>query len=84
MARSADKLRQVAESVAKSYPNVETLCVPTDVADPAAVSALFDKVKAQYGHADVLVNNAGVFRAIAPVKDIDHAAWWDDMVRKPF
>lgn len=80
VARNASKLQEVADSVNKKYPNVELLPVPTDIADPASVAALFEKVKSKYGHADVLINNAGVFRAIAPVKDIDQQAWWDDMV----
>ena len=57
--------------------------MPTDIADPASVAALFEKVKEKYGHADVLVNNAGVFKAIAPVKDVDQQAWWDEMVCFP-
>lgn len=80
VARNAEKLRQVADSVAKSHPSVETLCVPTDISNPASVNALFEKVKAKYGHADVLVNNAGIFKAISPVKDVDSAAWWEEMV----
>jgi NADP-dependent 3-hydroxy acid dehydrogenase YdfG len=80
VARNANKLQQVAETVNKSYPEVETLVVPTDVADPAAVASLFETVKAKYGHADVLVNNAGIFKAIAPVKDVDQQAWWEEMV----
>lgn len=51
VARRGDKLKEVAESVAKSYPNVDTLSVPTDISDPAAVAALFEQVKHKYGHA---------------------------------
>ena len=80
MARNAKKLDEVAASITEKYPKVEVLTVPTDVADPASVAALFEKVKSKYGHADVLVNNAAVFYAIAPVKDVDHQAWWNEMV----
>lgn len=80
VARRADKLQEVADSIAKSHPDVETLVVPTDISDPASVTALFEKVKQKYGHADVLVNNAGIFKAIAPVKDVDQQGWWDEMV----
>lgn len=52
----------------------------TDIADPASVAALFSKVTEKYGHADVLVNNAGIFNAIAPIKDVDQAAWWEELV----
>jgi NAD(P)-dependent dehydrogenase (short-subunit alcohol dehydrogenase family) len=36
------------------------LAVPTDVANPASVDALFAKVKSTYGRIDLLFNNAGV------------------------
>ncbi|EMD67194.1 hypothetical protein COCSADRAFT_178910 [Bipolaris sorokiniana ND90Pr] len=79
VARRADKLEEVAKSIATSYPNVETLSISTDIADPKSVAALYQKVKEKYGHADVLVNNAGLFKAIGPVKDVDQAAWWDEI-----
>ncbi|KAF2871137.1 hypothetical protein BDV95DRAFT_573352 [Massariosphaeria phaeospora] len=79
VARNADKLAAVADSVTKNYPNVEVLSVPTDITDPAAVAALFEKVKSKYGHADVLVNNAGGFNALGPAKDVAINDWWKDM-----
>jgi len=79
VARNANKLKQVADTITQAHPHVETLYVPTDIADPASVAALFEEVKHKYGHADVLVNNAGIFKAVAPVKDVDHAAWWEEM-----
>lgn len=80
VARSADKLQVVANTVAKSHPGVETLIVPTDIGDPASVAALFGKVKQKYGHADVLVNNAAIFEVDRPVKDVEQQLWWDEMV----
>ncbi|ORY19313.1 hypothetical protein BCR34DRAFT_472212 [Clohesyomyces aquaticus] len=79
VARGAEKLREVAEAVSKIDPSVETLCVPTDIADPESVAALFEKVKTKYGHADVLVHNAGILQALGPVKNVDDAAWWTEM-----
>jgi len=81
VARRADKLQEMANILAKSHPTVETLVVPTDLADPAAVQALFEKVEEKYGHADVLVNNAGVFKEEKTVKDANHLIWWEEMVR---
>jgi NAD(P)-dependent dehydrogenase (short-subunit alcohol dehydrogenase family) len=80
VARNAQKLQDIVNTTQKSYPNVELLSVPTDIADPASVAALYGQVKNKYGHADVLINNAGVFKAIAPVKDIEEQGWWDEIV----
>ncbi|KAJ4340416.1 hypothetical protein N0V95_007501 [Ascochyta clinopodiicola] len=80
VARTASKLQLVADTVAKSHPGVETLVVPTDVSDPESVASLFEKVREKYGHADVLVNNAAVHQAIAPIQDVDQQRWWNEMV----
>jgi NAD(P)-dependent dehydrogenase (short-subunit alcohol dehydrogenase family) len=42
----------------KLLPGVEVL--PLDVADPASIASAAAFVKAQYGHLNVLVNNAGI------------------------
>lgn len=80
VARDAAKLKEVAEKTAKEYPNIETLVVPTDLTNPESVSSLFEQVKEKYGHADVLINNAAIFEAVAPVKEVDQQAWWDEIV----
>jgi NAD(P)-dependent dehydrogenase (short-subunit alcohol dehydrogenase family) len=46
-----------------------------DVADPAAVDALFDRAREFLGGLDVLVNNAGISGPTAPVEAIDIADW---------
>lgn len=80
VARRANKLQQVADSISQSHPRVDTLVVPTDINNSVSVTALFEKVKEKYGHVDLLVNNAAVFNAIGPIKDIDQKSWWDEMV----
>ncbi|MFB9924078.1 SDR family oxidoreductase [Amycolatopsis halotolerans] len=52
--RREDALRETAGS------NANALVVPTDVADPASVEALFSTVRNEWGRLDLLVNNAGV------------------------
>lgn len=49
------------------------IAVRADVADPAAVTALFDRAEAEFGKVDVLVNNAGIskFSPLAEVSDED-------------
>ncbi len=51
--------------------------IAADFTDPAAPRALWETAWAQLGRIDVLVNNAGVFEAIADDSDDDawHAAW---------
>ena len=51
------------------------LVVPTDVADPAAIAALFDTVKATYGRIDLLFNNAGISTRNIPIEDLTLEQW---------
>lgn len=54
-----------------------TLSVPTDVADPDAVRALFGAVTGRWARVDLLFNNAGVLPPPAPVGAVSDAAWRD-------
>jgi NAD(P)-dependent dehydrogenase (short-subunit alcohol dehydrogenase family) len=51
------------------------LAVPTDVADPAAVGALFAAIKGRYGRLDLLFNNAGTGAPPVALEDLDIAHW---------
>src|SRR5689334_11621500 len=53
----------------------ETLVVPTDVADPDAVDALFDAAKARFGRLDLVFNNAGTGAPPTPIEDHAIEAW---------
>jgi NAD(P)-dependent dehydrogenase (short-subunit alcohol dehydrogenase family) len=50
------------------------LAVPTDVTQPDAVGALFDRVHTTWGRIDLLFNNAGA-GAGAPFEDLSFAQW---------
>jgi NAD(P)-dependent dehydrogenase (short-subunit alcohol dehydrogenase family) len=52
--RRLEALKDVAKAM-----RGETLCVSTDVSDPASVTALFAETKGKFGRLDVLFNNAG-------------------------
>jgi NADP-dependent 3-hydroxy acid dehydrogenase YdfG len=60
-ARSEDRLASIAADLEAAY-GAETLVVPTDVRDEAAVDALIEGVVDEWGGIDVLVNNAGLGR----------------------
>jgi NAD(P)-dependent dehydrogenase (short-subunit alcohol dehydrogenase family) len=51
------------------------LAVPTDVRDPASVSALFDATKRAFGRLDVLFNNAGTNVPPVPVEELTFEQW---------
>jgi NAD(P)-dependent dehydrogenase (short-subunit alcohol dehydrogenase family) len=51
------------------------LAVPTDVADPASVRALFDKVKQSFGRLDLLFNNAGTGAPAIPMEELSFEQW---------
>ncbi len=64
---------EALEAVAATHKNA--LAMPCDVSDEASVVDAFGKAAAQWGHLDVLFNNAGVSLASSTVDEIDVAAW---------
>ena len=53
----------------------EALCVPTDVADPDSVDALFAATVARFGRLDLLFNNAGTGAPPGPLEDHSIEHW---------
>ncbi|KAK1749787.1 hypothetical protein QBC47DRAFT_395306 [Echria macrotheca] len=78
VATNASKLAAVEAEVKKINPAVQTLSVATNISDADSVAALFDKVKATYGHADVLVNVAAVLAGGGTLHEEDPALWWQN------
>jgi NAD(P)-dependent dehydrogenase (short-subunit alcohol dehydrogenase family) len=56
-------------------PAARTLAVPTDVTDPKAVQALFDKVRETCGRLDLLFNNAGINVPGVPLDELSVEKW---------
>lgn len=70
--RRAEPLRDVAELSGAAE---RVLVVPTDVADPDSVAALFAATVSAWGRLDVLFNNAGVNTPGIPLEDLTLAHW---------
>jgi NAD(P)-dependent dehydrogenase (short-subunit alcohol dehydrogenase family) len=73
----AGRRKDMLEAVAKEGAQTPgaAMCVPTDVADPASIKALFAKVKETYGRLDVLFNNAGIGAPAMPIEQIPLDKW---------
>ena len=70
--RRAELLR---EACGESGGGERAMAVPTDVADPKSVAALFAKVKSTWGRLDVLFNNAGIGAPAIPMEDLSVEQW---------
>jgi NAD(P)-dependent dehydrogenase (short-subunit alcohol dehydrogenase family) len=69
--RRADALAETA-SLAEG---AKMLSVPTNVADPDSVKALFAKTTDAFGRIDLLFNNAGTGGPAVPIEDLTFEKW---------
>jgi NAD(P)-dependent dehydrogenase (short-subunit alcohol dehydrogenase family) len=76
--RSAAKLAATENALRSISNEVEYLSFSVDIADQSSVDALYQTVRARYGHADVLINNAGVNLSQALLGEADVTSWWTD------
>jgi len=65
-----------AEAVARDVRAAgrRALIVKADVAEPAALAAMFDRVEAELGPVDAFANNAGIVHKAGPLAELDEAA----------
>lgn len=77
VSRSGDQLEAVAAEI-RARGGV-ALPLPTDVTDREAVEPMVDRVEAELGPLDLLVNNAGSFYALGPLWEADPEKWWADV-----
>ena len=71
--RRREPLEQAIAAAGAAAP--QALAVPTDVADPASVAALFAQVQQTFGRLDLLFNNAGVGAPPIPLEDLTYEQW---------
>jgi NADP-dependent 3-hydroxy acid dehydrogenase YdfG len=71
--RDAKRLENAAAEVRKNEGQVAA--VPADVRDPGSVAKLFQAVSRVHSVIDVLINNAGVAHALAPVEKLAVEDW---------
>ena len=72
----AGRRKDVLDQVAKdSGAGSRALAVPTDVANPDSVKALFAATKKTFGRIDVLFNNAGVNAPGVPLEELTFEQW---------
>jgi NAD(P)-dependent dehydrogenase (short-subunit alcohol dehydrogenase family) len=64
-----------AAIAATGAPAKQAIAVPTDVADPASVRALFAKTRDAFGRLDLLFNNAGVGAPPVNLEDLTFEQW---------
>jgi NAD(P)-dependent dehydrogenase (short-subunit alcohol dehydrogenase family) len=64
-----------AAIAAGGAPSARAIAVPTNVADPASVHALFAKTREAFGRLDVLFNNAGVGAPAVNLEDLTFEQW---------
>jgi len=74
VALAGRRAEALAETEALAGARDRALAVPTDVTQPAAVDALFARVRDTWGRLDLLFNNAGA-SAGAPFEDLSYERW---------
>jgi NAD(P)-dependent dehydrogenase (short-subunit alcohol dehydrogenase family) len=71
--RREDALRTTAETAGAA--SERAIVLPTDVADPASVEALFEGARGELQRVDLLFNNAGVFGTSVALEDLTFEDW---------
>ncbi|WPZ35310.1 SDR family oxidoreductase [Thalassobaculum sp. OXR-137] len=71
--RRADALEETKKEAGAD--GDRALAVPTDVTDPAAVKALFDKTVEAFGRVDFIFNNAGMNAPGIPLEELSDDQW---------
>lgn len=84
-ARTDAELQAVVQTIEQN--GGRALAVPADVTDERAVTQMVATVEQQLGPVTLLLNNAGVLRAVGRMAEVEADAWWREIeinLRGPF
>lgn len=71
--RDMQRLQSAANELSKNNANIQAIAC--DVRDPASVQKMFQQIAQRHSTLDVLINNAGVAHALAPVEQLPVETW---------
>jgi len=71
--RDMTRLQATADELGKN--NAKVQAIACDVRDPDSVQKMFQQIAQRYATLDVLINNAGVAHALAPVEQLPVETW---------
>ena len=74
-ARTESKLQEVADEIARQWPERRTLICPTDIGEAEQTRRLVDAAMSEFGRIDSLVNSAYQPPAFTLFEDADLDAW---------
>lgn len=83
--RTEAEIRATADQITRA--GGHAIAIPGDVTSQSAVEHTVARTEAELGPIDLLVNNAGMLRALGVVAEIDADAWWREVeinLRGPF
>ena len=75
--RTAAQIQTVADEIAAA--GGTAIAVPTDVTNRDSVEELVSRTLERFGGIDVVVNNAGSYRAFGPTWETDPESFWTDL-----
>ena len=67
---NAEKVNRAKEEILKEFKDAKVLALKVDVSKTEDVTKLFQETYKEYGHIDILINNAG----IAPAKNLEETS----------
>jgi NAD(P)-dependent dehydrogenase (short-subunit alcohol dehydrogenase family) len=77
VARSENELRDAAQTIEQAGGRAFGLAA--DVTNRQAIEGVVAEIERQWGHIDLLVNNAGSLRALGAIAEIDPDDWWREI-----